>query len=240
MSKPAIRPEKINKPIQLLGAWLVGLFSIESCFLFAAANLETDSWEARALVVAAILNVPIFLAAVFLLQTRFRPELQEDSYYSSYLSRKTNEIVRVKQDDAHFAELLLRLGRLEALISTQSQDTERETEQDTQATGSKLATLSFAINEHLPDRQQIAAKLLENGAVGYSTFGTGSPAPGRIVSISRYLPSGTVEQIVALARDLNFESYSMFDRIEEEIEEDVLFGAYGDAEFKILRLETFK
>jgi len=63
MTEQKIKPEKITKPIQLLAAWLVGLFSIDSCFLFAAANLETGSWESRALVIAAMVNVPVFLLA---------------------------------------------------------------------------------------------------------------------------------------------------------------------------------
>lgn len=88
MSEQSIKPEKITKPIQLLGAWLASLFSINSCFPVAFANMEPASFESIALVVVAIINVPLFLAAVFFLQTKFRPELQEDSYYSSYLSQK--------------------------------------------------------------------------------------------------------------------------------------------------------
>ena len=86
MSEQNIKPEKITKPIQLLGAWLAGLFSIDSCFLFAASNMAQGSFESYALTLAAIVNVPVFLLAVFLLQTKFRPELQEDSYYSTYLN----------------------------------------------------------------------------------------------------------------------------------------------------------
>ena len=90
----SIKPERITTPIQLLGAWLVGLLSIDSCFLFAVANMDQGSWESVALTIAAIVNVPLFIGAVFLLQTKFRPELQEDSYYSSYLSQKTNEVIK--------------------------------------------------------------------------------------------------------------------------------------------------
>lgn len=95
MTEVSVKPERITKPIQLLGAWLAGLLAIDSCFLVAAIRMPNASWHASALVIAAIGNVPLFLAAVFLLQTRFRPELQEDSYYATYLSSKTNELVRV-------------------------------------------------------------------------------------------------------------------------------------------------
>lgn len=97
MSENQIKPEKITKPIQLLGAWLVGLFSINSCYLVGAANFDVNSWQSEALVLAAIINVPIFLGSVFLLQTKFRPELQEDSYYSSYLNKKlTSQLKHLK------------------------------------------------------------------------------------------------------------------------------------------------
>lgn len=69
MNKEAgIKPEKITKPMQLLGAWLAGLFSVDSCFLFAASQMNQGSLESIALVFAAIINVPLFLAAVFLLK----------------------------------------------------------------------------------------------------------------------------------------------------------------------------
>ena len=48
MSENQIKPEKITKPIQLLGAWLVGLFSINSCYLVGAANFDVNSWQSGA------------------------------------------------------------------------------------------------------------------------------------------------------------------------------------------------
>jgi hypothetical protein len=36
MEKSNISPEKITKPIQLLGAWLVGLLAVDTAFLIAA------------------------------------------------------------------------------------------------------------------------------------------------------------------------------------------------------------
>lgn len=40
------------------------------------------------LAIAAVANVPIFILSLFLLQTKFRPEMQEDSFYSQHLERK--------------------------------------------------------------------------------------------------------------------------------------------------------
>ena len=88
MSESQIIPHRITKPIQLLAAWLTGLAIIDASFLTAAANIQTPTWVPAALVIASIVNVPLFLLSLFLLQTKFRPEMQEDSYYSKYLQKK--------------------------------------------------------------------------------------------------------------------------------------------------------
>lgn len=229
MSEQTIKPERITKPIQLLGAWLTGLFSIDSCFLVAAANMPSGPWEARALIIAVIANVPLFLAAVFLLQTKFRPELQEDSYYSSYLSRKTNEVISINKDDAQFAELRQKFTQLENLISAPTQVSG--------ASESKLASVGFGINKHFSNRQQIGEKLLERGIMAYSTFGSDEPPPDRTAAISQYLPRDVVKEVITLARDLQFDGYTMFDPRGEGTDEDVLLGAYGGLEFQIAKQE---
>ncbi|MCS0006147.1 hypothetical protein NB535_14605 [Vibrio parahaemolyticus] len=70
MNQSKINPEKLTKPIQLLAAWLVGLLSISSSFLIAAANIET-AWQSGLLVIAAVVNVPLFLSAVFCCKRSF-------------------------------------------------------------------------------------------------------------------------------------------------------------------------
>ena len=88
MPNTEIRPDKITKPMQLLAGWLAGLILTNSGFLIAAANISEPKWVAGALVIAAIANVPLFLAALFLLQTKFRPHIQEDRYFSEYLKEQ--------------------------------------------------------------------------------------------------------------------------------------------------------
>jgi len=46
-SAPKINAEKVTKPYQLAAAVLVGVFSIDSLFLFAAANLTAPEWMPR-------------------------------------------------------------------------------------------------------------------------------------------------------------------------------------------------
>jgi len=98
MSNQKITPEKVTRPIQLLAAWLTGLIIIDGSFLTAAAQISTPAWAPGSLVIAAIINVPLFLVSIFLLQTKFRPEMQEDVYYSKYLEQRyTNEKKPIKE-----------------------------------------------------------------------------------------------------------------------------------------------
>jgi hypothetical protein len=108
MAESGIRPESITRPIQLLAAWLAGLVAIDGSFLFAASHISTPSWAAGVLVISSTLNVPIFIVAVFLLQTKFRPEMQEDSYYAQYLDKKYSSEQGSLQplDISHYAQNL--------------------------------------------------------------------------------------------------------------------------------------
>jgi hypothetical protein len=222
-----IKPERITKPIQLLAAWLAGLLAIDICFLTAAIHFPDSSWHASALVIAAMANVPVFLAAVFLLQTRFRPELQEDSYYSTYLSAKTNELVKVPLPDSRIASLHEQLALLEVRLLRQ------QVEHTASVEGADLSTLTYGINHHLDDRKDIQKKLRELNVLGSRVFGADVQAPkGRNVAIARHLSQEYVRSIIALANDLKFESFSFISE-EEDIDEDVLFGSYGEPEFEI-------
>ncbi|WP_429156717.1 hypothetical protein [Aeromonas veronii] len=87
MNKDTINPERVTKPIQLLAAWFVALIVVNGSYLAAAQVIVHPTWAAGLLVIAAVLNVPIFIGSLFILQTKFRPQLQEDSYYSEYLNK---------------------------------------------------------------------------------------------------------------------------------------------------------
>lgn len=77
-----IKAQKISNPMQLSAVWLRALLLIDTTFLVAAVKLSNPYWVRPALVIAAICFVPVFLIVIFLLQTVFRKELQEDRYYS--------------------------------------------------------------------------------------------------------------------------------------------------------------
>lgn len=231
MADTQIIPEKITKPIQLLGAWLAGLLAIDSCFLIAAARMDQGSWESLALTVAAIANVPLFLAAVFLLQTKFRPELQEDVYYSTYISQKTNAKVQVSREEAGLNQLAQRLERLEHTISTSIAS------DATPAANHLLGKVKFGINKNFNDKASIAKVLAEAGVLGYTLFGSDETPKKRVVSISTHLPDDVFPAIVDLARRSGFRHYNFFDSAFENTEEDVLLGSYGTGEFEIAGAE---
>jgi len=223
-----IQPERILKPIQLLGAWLAGLLAIDSCFLIAATRMPTGTWESQALTIAAIANVPLFLLAVFLLQTKFRPELQEDLYYSSYINQKTNAPVQLTKEDAALLGVQQRLDRIEksavAAISPQAESDATQL----------LRSLKFGINRHLEDREQIAKRLAKIGSLGYAPFGPSNEPPSkRVVSVSRHLPEDAVRAVLQLASQLGFRQFTYFDNAFEEIDEEVLLGSYGEGEYEI-------
>jgi tetratricopeptide (TPR) repeat protein len=85
-SQSRIQPELIKSPIQLLAVWFVALIAINGSFL-TAASISLPNWLRATLVLAAVANVPIFLGCMFLLQTRFRPEMQSDEHYAKYLAQ---------------------------------------------------------------------------------------------------------------------------------------------------------
>src|SRR3989339_212245 len=88
MGTQRIEAHKITKPIQLMAVWFIALLLIDSAFLTATAKITTPTWLAPTLAISAIVFVPLFLGGVFLMQTVFRKELQDDQFYSEWLKRQ--------------------------------------------------------------------------------------------------------------------------------------------------------
>ena len=228
MNQSKINPEKLTKPIQLLAAWLVGLLSISSSFLIAATNIET-AWQSGLLVIAAVVNVPLFLSAVFLLQTKFRPELQEDSYYSSYLSNKTNAVIKVSKSEVQFHELTAKIEKLEKLVTIESFKESGGSGSDT-----ALSNVLVGVNTHLSDSEDIKSVLAKNSVLGVSRFGPPEmPLTRRVMSISIYLPNDIQNKLIALCKEIEMDGYNFFDNAEEQTREDVLIGSYGAMEYEV-------
>jgi len=225
MEKYKLSPEKITKPIQLLGAWLVGLLAVDSAFLTAVTKMDSSSWQSGALTVAAIINVPLFIGALFLLQTKFRPELQEDSYYSTYLNNRTNEVIKVPKSDLQLDQLLLRINKIENKLKSKKGN---------EGT-SKLSKLSYGVNVNLKEsiNEKVESKLHELGIEIIREFGVESNKLDElVVAVAEHLPSEVVNRVLIMAKELGFQSYSYIEPF-EDIDEDVLFGAYGNPVGKI-------
>ncbi len=98
MENPKIQPDKITKPIQLLAVWFAGLVLLVSLLLAGAKTITSPIWLTPVLAISAILIIPLFLYFVFLLQTKYRPQMQEDTFYSKYLDTSTNKTIIVTED----------------------------------------------------------------------------------------------------------------------------------------------
>ena len=220
MSDNKIQPSTITKPIQLLAAWFVGLLTIDGSFLIAATQMGADRGPAIALVAAAIINVPMFLAALFLLQTKFRPELQEDSYYSTYISLKTNQSISVPRDEHLLSAIQIRIERIESAIQEVGDRTVKS------KPAQPLRRLKFGLNKNYINDQTLM-EILNLHEIHYTTFGTGEVPTQMIVAISDHLDAEDKNAALALAKELGFERFDLFDAVVQDIDEDVLLGAYG-------------
>jgi len=152
--KPSFEPHRITKPIQLLAALLIGLFSINAAFLTTASIVRIPEWIPPLLCIAAVLNVPFFLISIFMLQTRYRPELQEDEYYSKYINAKIELNTKGRKKGVAEADILKE--NIEIVISN--------------LRANRFIPTTFRIVEHLRreyEKQKIIATLNEMINDGY-------------------------------------------------------------------------
>ena len=89
MRSASIEPHKITRPTQLAAVWLAAAVLVDGSLIGGAATIAQPTWVSPMLAVGAVAVPLIVIGLVFLMQTRFRPQLQEDAYYSEYLKRET-------------------------------------------------------------------------------------------------------------------------------------------------------
>ena len=63
------RPATVS--IRFPVAWLLGLVVVDGTFLYAAAGIQQPSWGSAVLLIAAVINVPLFLGTLLLLRGKF-------------------------------------------------------------------------------------------------------------------------------------------------------------------------
>ncbi|MCP9915935.1 hypothetical protein [Cyanobium sp. ATX 6F1] len=73
MAEPA--PDPSSPPprasIRFPVAWLLALVVVDGTFLWAAERIGQPSWGSAVLLIAAVINVPLFLGALLLLRAKF-------------------------------------------------------------------------------------------------------------------------------------------------------------------------
>jgi hypothetical protein len=109
MTEPKIEPHRITKPIQMLAVWFAALVLVDSSFLTAAAHIDRPDWVAPMLAIAAVIFVPLFLGAAFLMQTVFRAQLQDDPHYSKWLKSQEKTFVGFKPENVEHRTTTVRV-----------------------------------------------------------------------------------------------------------------------------------
>jgi hypothetical protein len=231
LDKPQIQPQHVTKPIQLLAAWLVGLVCIDGIFLEVALRLEPRAWERGWLVLAAILNVPAFLTAMFTLQTRFRAELQDDAHYAQYLSKKTSESLTVKRIDGS-ADAAPR-----AVETLPGASMDAAVPADPAPTALDWSPWRIAINDHLPRFAEVRAALRAAGIPVAEIFGnahreSSAPPDNWVVSLNRALPIAHKAALLRVLRPFGLDGFQLWRPVADADEsEDVYIGSYGVATY---------
>jgi hypothetical protein len=230
LDKPQIQPQYVTKPIQLLAAWLVGLICIDGIFLEVALRLQPRTWERGWLVLAAILNVPAFLTAMFTLQTRFRAELQDDPHYAQYLSKKTSESLTVKRVDVAAEVVTLPVARSPEPATGAAADAAVVAEV---ATTLDWSPWRIAINDHLPRFAEIREALRLAGIPVAEIFGnahraSSEPPDNWVVSLNRALPAAHKAALLRVLLPFGLDGFQLWRPVADADEsEDVYIGSYG-------------
>jgi len=210
-----IVPAQVTKPIQLLAAWLVGLIAIDGTFLTAARLISSPPWAAGLLVIAAVLSVPVFLGCLFLLQTRFRPEMQEDMFYSKHLERK-------------FSQQSQKMTTIEAtnhdfvgnFISSSSRPKVRQ---------NAMSSSYVSVNDLLPNFRDVIRELNSISIKPAQTFGSTStilkPPKRFVISVGINTPYDLAQKIIRKLRDLSLDGVGIG---WDEADTDMIYiGAYS-------------
>ncbi|WP_143565618.1 hypothetical protein [Stenotrophomonas maltophilia] len=232
MSESKIQPDRITKPIQLLAAWLAGLLLVNTAFLAAAGAISSPSWVRGALVIASIVNVPLFLVCLFLLQTKFRPQMQEDSYYSKYLESNTGMVIRggklqvaishlkAEASEANqryiemFNQLRQEVAAISSAVAPSSEDAKdaivsRAELLGTQISEASRSNLVVRLNDLVPSYTKIRTELIERDIPVGPNFGSTSEDPEvpelLTVGFGKAVPLASLRTVVQVAEANGFD-----------------------------------
>jgi hypothetical protein len=231
MSTQKIEPSKVTKPIQLVAAWLVGLILVNGAFLGAAVGIGEPTWLKGTLVVASVINVPIFLGAIFLLQTKFRPQLQEDEYYSQYLDKSTSEYeyVSVSKDENILSAISDIKSELSSLSELKFIATNQKEEPILEKKYAWSPHYKIALCDYLPDFEKIKTELKENNIPVNKIFGTTNtdnvPKINHL-SFTREVDFKTQVEVLRMLSKYDFDGYA-YSLTNEVNPEEIYIGGFG-------------
>lgn len=254
MKAQQIQAQNVTKPIQLLAAWLVGLIAINGSFLGAANVIESPSWAAGLLVIASVINVPLFLLLIFFLQTKFRAELQEDSFYSKHLDKVTGskdtsggalvasnelDMKKIQRENAdNFKSLQVMLESVMASFNDiQNNDVNSELEIQVAEAKKKVSQLEInnrkfsvklAVNNKMERFNSFSHKLAEAGFTISEVFGS-EPPNCKTISYLDSIDKRFLSEIVKILEPFGFDRID-YDPDHEGInrEASVYVGSYID------------
>jgi hypothetical protein len=213
VSDKPFEPSTVTKPIQLLSAWLIGLIVVNGSFLSAAAVITRPHWASGFLIICAAICVPTFLGALFLLQTRFRPEMQEDTFYSKYLERTSSETK--KGEVIKIDRIPVDPVRMNERISAGSVGRSRTiSHRNFHGRGKNQNDISIRANDLVENYEEVFSTLITHGITITDTFGSTSENPNiptkRVISFGGGDTSDAFKTIVRILRPLGFDwvSYS--------------------------------
>lgn len=216
MSEKSFEPSTVTKPIQLLAAWLIGLIVVNGTFLTAARLIEKPDCAAGFLVICAALCVPMFLGALFLLQTKFRPEMQEDSFYARHLERLSSQTAKVEFVTTE-----------QEVKTTPIRAKQRRVRQNNRTFSSDIVQIS--VNDLLDNFDDIVKEIKNIGLSVSDTFGSTSIKANvptqRLISVGYDVDLKLIKQLLKSALHLKFDKISLSE--EGFSYNRVYFGSYS-------------
>lgn len=258
MSNQKIDAGKITKPIQLLAVWFIGLILLVSSLLAGAATISSPSWIPAFLAISAVSIIPLFLLFIFLLQTKFRPQMQADEYYHKYLDAQTGtEIIETKdsnsplpkQETLVLPELekqkqILELKSnilqedilaLKTLLKNNNQLEEaQELLSNTERNAEKLidfakaSNVSIKVNKKIIGIENVYQKLKQNG-FDLSQFGE-KDLEYKVLSFGINITPEILTEVINYSREINFQYITIIrDRVfTDRYRNNVFLGSYAN------------
>lgn len=260
MRNQKIPADKITKPIQLLAAWLIGLILLVSTLLTAARVISYPEWASGTLVISAILIIPIFLFLIFQLQTKYRPEMQEDLYYSKYLNKNTLTYEYIESDnvnrDVNTEEIIeltektkYEIDGVKKIIESEvsSQDEEKKKEIETLIDNSdktlddlkkiiRVSSIDLKINVNLPKYSEIQNVIQTLGFSKYEEFGNNRIKPKYfLAAFGNQVPIGLVKELILKLIPFGLTHIKVASKVRRTVRKNAIFlGSYAFSDRNIL------